>query len=288
MKLRIIIAFLMGIGIIGARVEAQDEEHLKHQLLHAHLELAALDHYRKVEGVAYDLSPRIRWNFLGWTNGIVAAEKPSPDWQFQVGKVFQISHDGILFKQYKSPDITMEGDYKLVFIRNFPKSYGVVDDSTFCFYALPSTPYSYTSTQGATKTVAAYDYGTTPSKDEIAKLKVEDAARLKAEQDERDRQWQIALQNKQDRIEEARQLQLQQEKLKKQRQEDTKRKIFQFYQSQATNGDAYTQFRLGGFYLHGEGVETNVTLARLWLSTALTNGYPQATNLLNEIESKAP
>jgi TPR repeat protein len=42
--------------------------------------------------------------------------------------------------------------------------------------------------------------------------------------------------------------------------------------------------RLGEIYLRGEGVETNTDLARKWLSAAMTNGCPQATNLLSEIE----
>jgi hypothetical protein len=56
------------------------------------------------------------------------------------------------------------------------------------------------------------------------------------------------------------------------------------YQSQAASGDGFAQLRLGEIYLHGEGVETNVALARKWLSIAATNGYPEATNKLLEIE----
>jgi TPR repeat protein len=61
---------------------------------------------------------------------------------------------------------------------------------------------------------------------------------------------------------------------------------FKFYQSKAQAGEGYAQLRLGEIYLHGKGVETNFTLARQWLSTALTNGYPQAADLLSEIERK--
>ena len=32
-----------------------------------------------------------------------------------------------------------------------------------------------------------------------------------------------------------------------------------------------------------QSVGRNLALARHWLSTALTNGYPQAANLLNEV-----
>lgn len=58
-----------------------------------------------------------------------------------------------------------------------------------------------------------------------------------------------------------------------------------FWQSKAEAGDGFAQLRLGEIYLHGEGVETNAALARKWLSAALTNDYPQATNLLMEIEA---
>lgn len=286
--MKIIIALAI-FGLIGLRSVAQDEsadtENLKYKLYHIRLEEAAFEPYRKVDDVSYDLSPRIRWAYLVWTNGIneVVAEKPNPDWKFLVGKIFQFTHDGILFKKYDNSDARMNGDYTLVFIKHFPTKYNLVDDSAWSCYAFPVDPYSYTSTQGAIKTVAGYDYGTIPTSDEIAKLKLEDADRLNAEQGERDKQWQIAMQNKRDRIEEARQSQIQQEIFKKQKHEETNKKIFISYYSQATNGDCYAQFRLGGFYLHGEGVNTNMTLAKLWLSMAFTNGYTPASNLLNEI-----
>jgi TPR repeat protein len=57
-----------------------------------------------------------------------------------------------------------------------------------------------------------------------------------------------------------------------------------FYRPSAEAGEGYAQMRLGEIYLRGEGVETNADAARLWLSIALTNGCPQATNLLLEIE----
>ena len=49
--------------------------------------------------------------------------------------------------------------------------------------------------------------------------------------------------------------------------------------------DGFAQYRLGEIYLQGEGVETNFVYAKHYLSMAITNGYPEATNLLNAIES---
>jgi hypothetical protein len=60
--------------------------------------------------------------------------------------------------------------------------------------------------------------------------------------------------------------------------------MVKFYQPKAEAGEGLAQMRLGEIYLRGEGVETNTDLARKWLSAAMTNGCPQATNLLSEIE----
>jgi hypothetical protein len=60
--------------------------------------------------------------------------------------------------------------------------------------------------------------------------------------------------------------------------------MIKFYQHKAEAGEGFAQMRLGEIYLRGEGVKTNTNLARKWLSAAMTNGCPQATNLLSEIE----
>ncbi|HWN95658.1 MAG TPA: SEL1-like repeat protein, partial [Methylomirabilota bacterium] len=51
----------------------------------------------------------------------------------------------------------------------------------------------------------------------------------------------------------------------------------------ASNGLPYAQLELGKRYLRGDGVETNLTLARHWLTAACTNGESQASNLLRQI-----
>ncbi len=63
-----------------------------------------------------------------------------------------------------------------------------------------------------------------------------------------------------------------------------KQKLFDHYTAEANAGDGFAQLELGKIFLHGDGVETNLALARKWLSIALTNGSPDAAGLLSEIE----
>jgi TPR repeat protein len=59
--------------------------------------------------------------------------------------------------------------------------------------------------------------------------------------------------------------------------------VLKFYQSQTDAGDSSAQFRLGEIYFHGEYGETNFVLAQKWFGIAATNGYPDATNFLNQL-----
>lgn len=60
-------------------------------------------------------------------------------------------------------------------------------------------------------------------------------------------------------------------------------KLLTWQRRQATNDDAYCQFQLGKRYLAGLGVETNLTLARLWLTRAAANSYAPAAKLLESL-----
>lgn len=66
------------------------------------------------------------------------------------------------------------------------------------------------------------------------------------------------------------------------RQQQTARKIFEHYSKQATNGDSFSQMRLGELYLEGQGTETNLDLARFWLNKAMENGQPNAAKIFQE------
>lgn len=53
---------------------------------------------------------------------------------------------------------------------------------------------------------------------------------------------------------------------------------------EASNGLPSFQLILGKRYLTGDGVETNLALAKHWLQSACTNGEPIATNLLSQLK----
>jgi len=60
-------------------------------------------------------------------------------------------------------------------------------------------------------------------------------------------------------------------------------KVIAYQHQQASNGYPSFQLELGKRYLRGDGVETNLALARHWLQAACTNGESQASNLLAQI-----
>jgi TPR repeat protein len=53
-------------------------------------------------------------------------------------------------------------------------------------------------------------------------------------------------------------------------------KIASFQLQQASNGIGYAQYEIGLRYLNGNGVETNIGLARYWLTKSMSNGFPNA------------
>lgn len=61
-------------------------------------------------------------------------------------------------------------------------------------------------------------------------------------------------------------------------------KIIDYQTREAKRGLPSFQLLLGKRYLTGDGVETNLALARHWLQSAATNGEPVATNLLSRLQ----
>jgi hypothetical protein len=235
-------------------------------------ELLTRDPYRKIDDVSYDLTGRFQWDVVNLTN--YEAIPPHQEWKEFRGNVIQITSDGILF----SKEIADERE--TVFIKNFPKNIPLVDGEQLAVYAMPSGRYSYISTLGANKTIYAYDYGTIPSEDETKKLKAEAAERLKqaqeaAEKAKEEQQREIA--NRRAEVAKAKEAQ----------RAAVQQKVLKHYQSQAGTGDGFAQFRLGEIYFHGECGETNFMLAQKWFGIAATNGYPEATNLLNKLNQMA-
>lgn len=64
-------------------------------------------------------------------------------------------------------------------------------------------------------------------------------------------------------------------------------KILAYQLDRASNGYPSYQVLIGKRYLTGDGVETNLALARHWLQSACTNGEPQATNLLIQLSGNS-
>ena len=60
-------------------------------------------------------------------------------------------------------------------------------------------------------------------------------------------------------------------------------RLYQLHSRGATNGDGFSQLRLGQFYLNGQGVATNVSLAKYWFQCASTNDQPEAAKFLSDL-----
>ncbi len=60
-------------------------------------------------------------------------------------------------------------------------------------------------------------------------------------------------------------------------------KTFKLLTTMSEKGDGRAQLQLAQCYLNGQGVETNVDQARVWLTRAATNGVVKATKLLNSL-----
>jgi len=235
-------------------------------------ELLTRDPYRKVGDVSYDLTDRFQWDVVNLTN--YEAIPPRQEWKEFRGNVIQITPDGILFSK------EIADDRETVFIKNFPKHIPLVDGEQLAVYAMPSGRYSYISTLGANKTVYAYDYGTIPNDDEIKRLKAEAAERLKQAQEAVEKA-------KEEQQREIANRQAQVAKTKEAQRATVRQNVLKHYQSQADTGDGFAQFRLGEIYFRGEYGETNFVLAQKWLTIAVTNGHPEATNLLNKLSQRA-
>lgn len=66
---------------------------------------------------------------------------------------------------------------------------------------------------------------------------------------------------------------------KKKKDDEAKRRLFEYAKTQAQAGNAYYQRRLGEMYMRGEGTDVDVEQARTWIFKAWGNGDQQASNL---------
>ena len=132
--------------------------------------------------------------------------------------------------------------------------------------------FSYRTTLGATATVEQYDYGEIATDAEIAEIKKLNAAKLAkvlAELAEAEREIQAA----------AREIQA----AAQSRAREMLLRVIANQLKQASNGSPTFQLELGKRYMRGDGVETNLALARHWLESACTNHVAGASNLLEQL-----
>jgi hypothetical protein len=173
--------------------------------------------------------------------------------------VDQVLPDGLLAHQVKFNSAQgLSVDDKPFFLTNYPAFQTTTDGQKIRFLAMRTGSYKFTDTYGAVRTVTLYDCGITYSAQAVNAI-------LHPPLTPEQKEGQAAAKA-------AKKLAAQQA-------------VIQNYLPKADNGDGFAQYRLGEIYLHGEGVETNLVSAKHYLSMAVTNGYPEASNLLNAIES---
>lgn len=175
-----------------------------------------------------------------------------------VGKVIQVVPAGLLV-DVTPRSYNYSGEFKTVMLVNYPGQAGAVDGDTVSVNAALAGRYQYTAVSGGLRTIEKYD--------------VKEYQRLLAEQARRDLEW------TQHREKLAAEAIIREEE---RRMADAPR-ILAYQQQQASNGYPSFQFILGKRYLTGDGVETNLALARHWLSAASTNGESQAARLLQQV-----
>lgn len=188
--------------------------------------------------------------------------------EFIQGKVLQVVSDGILVSLDKEEIRDDNGNLtfsplKTILLVGYRDQNSVVDGDRISCTASLSGRYQYVAVSGGTRTIEKYKC---PSPEELARL-------------ERDRQ---EYQEQQRRDAEALR-QFAKDSAERERRLATP-KIISFQQQQASNGYSSFQIELAKRYLRGDGVETNLALARHWLESACTNHDSQATNLLKAID----
>jgi len=77
-----------------------------------------------------------------------------------------------------------------------------------------------------------------------------------------------------------------QDETRKTAMDEAQAKELAWNQSQAAKGDAYGQLRMGQRYRDGEGVATDMVMARSWLSKSAYQGHAQARKELSELPKR--
>lgn len=160
--------------------------------------------------------------------------------------------NGVVEQVHPDVGVRIRGDdgYDFLVI-NFPYKVAEGDrvgDRLLVFKALPVGTYEYNTAMKSTRTIHKFDYGqiwTPPplTPEQIAAQKKKDAAEKKLAEDH----------------------------------------ALKFNQELAAKGDPYGLLRMGERYRDGDGVKTNLALARIYLQRAANAGSLQASNELNNL-----
>lgn len=217
--------------------------------------------HRKVGGEVHSLSALFKWALVTG-----AGPRPNQEWFCIYGKVFQIHEKGMLVRAYAGKSWT--GDYKLVFLKNYPGQPKMVDGDRLVAIVTETGRQQYTTVAGGTATVEAYDYGELPTDEELAELERARVARLEEINKKlAEKRAQLkSIQDAEGQVQTAR--------------------VILYQLTQASNGLPSFQIEVAKRYLRGDGLPQDHALATHWLKAACTNHDSEATNLLAKIPTR--
>jgi len=182
------------------------------------------------------------------------------------GKVLQVADGGVritgnygpIFTAHYYSNIEDIDNNSEFFVANYP--YTIAEDELISesshLMAYYVGTYTYTTVQGASRTIRKLDYGIPCDAPQwfIDKEKEIIAANQRAAEIKLERERQKILEGQTNAV--------------------------RMLLSEATNGDASAQGRLGIHYLNGQGCETNIQTAIYWLQKASIQGDTDSSNIL--------
>jgi len=208
----------------------------------------AQDVYRKIGDRFYDVRQPGWFNSDTYDNPILVSHV-----------IDRVLRDGILVHQVRfNGAVGGSVEDKQCFITNYPSLQMATDGQKAHFLAMRVGNYQYRDITGITRTVPMYDCGIPYSAQAVNAVL---HPPLTPEQKEAQAQARAA------------------------KKKAVQQNVITSYEGKAANGDGFAQFRLGEIYFKGENVDTNLAYSKHYLEMAVTNGYPEASNLLNAINS---
>ena len=229
------------------------------------------DPVRKIEGVPVDLTPLFSY-FLGRSK-----DRTLADWFLIHGRVTQVGTNGLLVRIYGNTEGHEWGvGGETIYLQHYPLTDVVVDGALVLALVKNVGRYRYKTVLGAIATVEHYDYGERATDAEIAEFKKLHVVKLTSIQTE--------LAEAEKEVQEAERKKAQERaRIVEERKAALTARIVANQLKQASNGYATFQLELGKRYMSGDGVETNLALARHWLQSACTNHESAASNLLERL-----